>query len=121
MVMDSTRTIEQLLELLRADPNDTRTRLKLGDVYAREGDLPNALEMYEAAAKYYAQQGFALKAVAVYTQICEMVVRHAPQLRRRYAHGPPILADLCKQLGLADRAVAALEALGPGSGEHELS
>jgi tetratricopeptide (TPR) repeat protein len=121
--VDAKRTIEQLLELLRADPNDTRTRLKVGDLYARSGDLPRALEMYEGAAEYYAQQGFALRAVAVYKQICETIVRHAPQLRSRYAHVPPVLAHLFQQLGMTDEAVAALDALDidPVSGERELS
>jgi hypothetical protein len=49
-----------------------------------------------------------------------MVVRDAPHLRPRYAHVPPILADLYQQLGLSSDAVAALDALGtgPAGGEH---
>ncbi len=121
--MDSKRAIEQLLELVRADPSDVRSRLKLGDVYARSGDVARALTMYEEAGRYYAQEGFALKAVAVYKQICKMVVRDAPHLRRRYLHVPPILANLLQQLGLLNDAVAALDALGPDpeGGKHDLS
>jgi lipopolysaccharide biosynthesis regulator YciM len=119
--VDSKRTIEQLLELLRVDPNDTRARLKLGDIYVKKGEWPNALEMYEWVAKYYAQQGLILKAVAVYKYMCSLVVGHAPQLRRRYAHVPLVLADLFQQLGVPSMAATALDALGPGSGEHELS
>ena len=119
--VDSKRTIEQLLEILRADPNDTPARLKLGDIYAKSGEWPNALETYEWVAKCYAQQCLILKAVAVYKYMCSLVAGHAPQLRRRYAHVPLILADLFQQLGVPTLAVAALDALGPGSGEHELS
>jgi protein involved in temperature-dependent protein secretion len=69
MCVRAQRAIEQLLSAVRADPTDARLRLKLGDVYARAGDLPSALEQYEWVAKYYARLGFALKAVAVYKQV----------------------------------------------------
>ena len=111
--MDPRRTIEQLLEVIRSDPNDMRSRLRLGDIYARARDIPNALAMYEEVAKYYAFQGFALKAVAVYKQMCQMVVRDAPELRARYVHVPPILADQFERLGVHSLAVDALDALGP--------
>jgi len=110
--VNSTRAIEQLLAIVHADPTDMRARLKLGDVYARTGNHPNALEMYEEVGRYYAHEGFMLKAVAVYKQMCEMVARDAPHLRQRYAHVPPLLAGLFQQLGLNNDAVAALDALG---------
>lgn len=121
--MNSTRAIEQLLAIVRADPTDMRSRLKLGDVYARGGDLANALQTYEEVGRYYAHEGFMLKAVAVYKVMCEMVVRDAPELRRRYAYVPPILADLYQQLGMQDHAVKALDALGshPAGSKHRLS
>jgi tetratricopeptide (TPR) repeat protein len=119
----STRAIEQLLAIVRADPTDMRARLKLGDVYARTGNHPNALEMYEEVGRYYGHEGFMIKAVAVYKGMCQMVVRDAPELRRRYAHVPRILADLYQQLGMLDHAVTALDALGarPASSNHGLS
>ena len=71
-------------------------------------------------AKYYAHIGVPLKAVAVYKQICVMVARDAPELRHRYAHVPPALADALRQLGLEGDAVRALDALGPNpsGGSH---
>jgi tetratricopeptide (TPR) repeat protein len=109
---DARRAIERLLDVVRSDPNDMRSRLELGDLYARAGDAPHALQMYEEVALYYAHQGLPLKAIAVYKQICAIVVRDAPYLRPRYAHVPPILAELLQQLGLLKDAVAALDALG---------
>jgi tetratricopeptide (TPR) repeat protein len=109
--MDPKRTIDQLLAAVRADPTDTRSRLRLGDLYAKLGDVPNALGMYEEAAKYYDHQGFALKALAVYKQICSIVTANAPHLRHRYAHVPPILSELFQRLGMNDQAVTALDAL----------
>jgi hypothetical protein len=93
-----------------------RSRLKLGDLYARAGEVPNALQMYEEVARFYAHQGFVLKAVAVYKEICAIVVRDAPHLRPRYAHVPPILAELYRHLGLSNDAIAALDALGQDRG-----
>jgi hypothetical protein len=76
--------------------------------------------MYEEAGRYYAHQGFPLKAVAVYKQMCTMVVRDAPHLRPRYRHIPPVLADLFQQLGLSSDAAAELDARGqdPSDGKH---
>ena len=48
--MDPKRTIAQLLAAIRADPTDARSRLRLGDLYAKLGDVPNALAMYEEVA-----------------------------------------------------------------------
>ncbi len=110
--MDPKRTLDRLLAAVRADPTDVRSRLRLGDLYAKLGDVPNAIAMYEDVAKYYEHQGFSLKALAVYKQICSVVMANAPHLRHRYAHVPPILSDLFQRLGLNDRAVTALDALG---------
>jgi hypothetical protein len=115
-LMDPKRTIDQLLAAVRADPGNTAPRLELGDLYAKTGDVPNALAMYEEVGSYYEHQGFALKALAVYKHICSMVVASAPHLRARYAHVPPILAELLQRLGLNDEAVTALDALGEDGG-----
>jgi hypothetical protein len=56
-------------------------------------------------------EGFAVKAIAVYTQTCAIVAADAPELSSRYAHVPPILADLLQRLGLTREATAALDAL----------
>jgi tetratricopeptide (TPR) repeat protein len=105
------KAIEELLALVRVDPADARSRLKLGDVYTRTGDIPNAIAMYEEVGKLYAQQGFALKAIAVYKQICSLIATRAPELRLRYTHIPPVLSDSFRRLGLERDAVAALDAL----------
>ncbi len=116
----SKRAIDESLARVRADPTDVLSRLKLAALYAKAGDLPNALEQYEFVAKQYVDLGFALKAIAVYKMMCQTVVRDAPELRTRYAHVPPVIADLLERLGVHELAVEALDALGPSpsSGSH---
>jgi len=114
--MGPKRTIDQLLEVVRADPANMSPRLELADLYTKAGDIPSALAMYEEVAKYCAYQGFPIKAIAVYKQMCSMVVTDAPHLRHRYAHVPPILSNLFQQLGLNKQAVSALDALGEHGG-----
>ena len=94
--------IARLLDLIRVDPSDVRSRLKLGDLYVKNGAYLGALEAYEWVAKHYAEQGFVLKAIAVYTQIRKVLVEHAPHLQHRYAHVGPILTGLRESLGLKD-------------------
>ena len=114
--MGSKRTIEQLLAVIGTNPTDMAPRLELAERYRKVGDIRNALDVYEEVAKYYASQGLPMKALAIYKQICSMVVADAPHLRRRYAHVPPILAELYEKLGLNDEAVTALDALGDDTG-----
>ncbi|MCG8554260.1 MAG: tetratricopeptide repeat protein [Proteobacteria bacterium] len=66
------RALEEYQRLVRADPNDVRTLLKIGDLRARQGNGAQAIEAYDMVAKHYAEQGFFLKAVAVYKQILKL-------------------------------------------------
>jgi tetratricopeptide (TPR) repeat protein len=114
--VDPKRIIDRLLAAVRADPTDVRSRLRLGDLYAELGDVPNALAMYEEVAKHYEHQGLTLKALAVYKQICSVVMANAPHLRHRYAHVPTIISSLFQRLGLNEQAVTALDALATHEG-----
>lgn len=69
---DLPRAIEIYAELCEQYPDETRFRLKLGDCYARTGNLARATETYLAVARQYDAQGSFLKAVAVYKQILTM-------------------------------------------------
>src|SRR6202042_320410 len=103
------KAVLEYQKLVAEDPNDARTLLKIGDLQSKMEAYPDAIGTYERVGKFYAVQGFALKAIAVYKQIREMILKHAPQLEDRYAHITPILADLFQQLGLASDALAALD------------
>src|SRR5687768_17622226 len=73
------------------------------------GAHADAISTYESVGKLYSQQGFALKAIAVYKQIREIIAKHVPHLEERYGHITPKLAELYQQLGLTSDALAALD------------
>ncbi len=66
------RAIAEYRKLVERDPNDLRTWLKIGDLYARTNKARMAVQAYQRVASRYAEQGFHLKAVAVYKQILKL-------------------------------------------------
>ncbi|MEM7604944.1 MAG: tetratricopeptide repeat protein [Myxococcota bacterium] len=66
------RAIAEYRKLVEADATDVRTWLKIGDLYTRKGDNREATQTYQRVAEHYAEQGFFLKAVAVYKQIIKL-------------------------------------------------
>jgi tetratricopeptide (TPR) repeat protein len=103
------RAILEYQKLIDSDPNDARTLLKMGDLQLKMAAYSEAISTYERVGRFYAQQGFALKAIAVYKQVREIVQKHVPHLEERYAHIPPKLAELYQQLGLVSDALAAYD------------
>jgi len=103
------KAILEYQRIIEEDPNDMRTLLKIGDLQLKLDAFPEAIATYERVGRFYAQQGFALKAIAVYKQIREIVQKNVPHLEERYAHIPPKLAELYQQLGLVSDALAALD------------
>jgi tetratricopeptide (TPR) repeat protein len=103
------RAVIEYQKILQEDPNDARTLLKLGDLQSKMEAYAEAVATYERVGKFYASQGFALKAIAVYKQIREIIARHVPQLETKFAHITPLLAELYQQLGLTSDALAALD------------
>lgn len=95
--------------LVQEDPNDARTLLKMGDLQLKMEGYAAAVATYERVGKFYAHQGFSLKAIAVYKQIREIITRHVPTLEEKYSHIAPKLAELYQQLGLTSDALAALD------------
>jgi tetratricopeptide (TPR) repeat protein len=103
------RAILEYQKIVQQDPNDARTLLKIGDLQVRMQTYPEAIATYERVGQYYAAQGFALKAIAVYKQIREIIKKHAPQLADRYGHIVPKLAEIYTQLGLTSDALSAYD------------
>jgi len=95
--------------IIQEDPNDARTLLKMGDLQLKMEGYADAVATYERVGKFYALQGFSLKAIAVYKQIREIIARHVPTLEDRYSHIAPKLAELYQELGLTSDALAALD------------
>ncbi len=103
------RAIAEYQRVIQEDPNDARTLLKIGDLQARLQAYPEAIATYDRVGQYYTSQGFALKAIAVYKQIRELIKKHAPALADRYGHIVPKLAEIYTQLGLTSDALAAYD------------
>ena len=103
------RAIAEYQRIVQDDPNDARTLLKIGDLQARLSAYPEAIATYDRVGQFYSSQGFALKAIAVYKQIRELIKKHAPDLADRYGHIVPKLAEIYTQLGLTSDALAAYD------------
>ena len=103
------KAVLEYQKIIQVDPNDARTLLKIGDLQLKMEAYAEAISTYERVGKFYASQGFALKAIAVYKQIRDIIHRHVPQLEERYGQIAPKLAELYQQLGLTSDALAALD------------
>ena len=86
------RAIGELQKLVEDDPKDVRTLLKLGDTYVKVGRRDDAIASYQAVADVYSEQGFYLKAVAVFKQMLR-VDGNLPAVHLQ-------LAEMYQQLGL---------------------
>lgn len=88
------KAIAEYQKALKLEPGDIRTQLKVGEAYQRAGQTREACDMFVTVAKHYAEQGFLLKAVAVYKQILKI----DPKLPDVHL----LLAQTYQHLGLAD-------------------
>jgi tetratricopeptide (TPR) repeat protein len=95
------KAIKEYLKIVREDPKDVRVWLKIGDLYAKKGAKHEATETYLKVAKFYSEQGFYLKAVAVYKQILKLDPRLVEVNLK--------LAELYRQLGLLSDAMQHFE------------
>ncbi|MCC6553609.1 MAG: tetratricopeptide repeat protein [Polyangiaceae bacterium] len=103
------KAIVEYQKLTAEDPKDVRTLLKIGDLYLKMEAYEDAITTYERVGEFYSQQGFALKAIAVYKQIREIIHKHVPRLEDRFGHVVPRLAEIYAQLGLTSDALAAYD------------
>jgi len=95
------KAITEYEKLLKEDPKDARTLLKIGDIYARKGDVKQACATYQSVADQYAEQGFFQKAVAVYKQMLALDPNQKEVLEK--------LAEMYKLLNLTSEAVSTYE------------
>lgn len=95
------KAIAEYLKIVKDDPKDIKTWLRIGDLYAKKGAKQEAVATYLKVAEYYSEQGFFLKAIAVYKQILKL----DPTLIQIHTK----LADLYLQLGLTSDAMSEYE------------
>ncbi|MFH1728137.1 MAG: tetratricopeptide repeat protein [Pseudomonadota bacterium] len=92
------KAIKEYSKIIEDDPKDVRTLLKLGDLYSKRDLISEAIETYQSVANYYTNDGFYLKAIAVYKQILKIKKEDNADIFLK-------LADLFHQLGLVSDAI----------------
>lgn len=90
------QAIAEYQQILRADPKDQATLMTVGDLFARQGDMPQAVEYFERLAQVYLNDGFNSKAIAIYKKIAKLAPAELAPLER--------LADLYVQQGVLSEA-----------------
>ena len=95
------KAIVSYQRILSEDPKDVRVLLKVGELYQKKGDERLAADAFTRVAETYAEQGFFLKAVAVYKQILKLAPEDVRVNER--------LAALYQQLGLMSDAMGQLQ------------
>ncbi|HLL72525.1 MAG TPA: tetratricopeptide repeat protein [Pyrinomonadaceae bacterium] len=64
--------ISEYRRIVERDPNDYSALNTLGDLYARTQKTQDAIECFQRVADHYREQGFTLKAIAVYKKISRL-------------------------------------------------
>ena len=95
------KAIAQYQRILAEDPKEVRSLLKVAELYQKKGDDKPAAQAFERVAETYAEQGFFLKAVAVYKQVVKIDPDDVRVNER--------LAGLYQQLGLMSDAMGQLQ------------
>src|SRR6266481_7897165 len=89
------KAVKEFQRVLEVDPDDVRVLQKLAELYQRMNRKAEAADCFEKVARTYSQQGFYLKAVALYKQVLKVIDRVEVSIR---------LAELYQQLGLVGDA-----------------
>jgi len=59
-------------KILKNDAKDLTVNNTIGDLYARLGDIPKAIECFKTVGDAYAAQGFTVKGIAMYKKITKL-------------------------------------------------
>lgn len=92
------KAIKDYAKIVELDPADVRSRQKLAELYVRTNKNTEAYEQYESVAKYFASNGFHLKAIAIYKQMQRLDPSQISIFNR--------LAELNEKQGLLGNAMA---------------
>lgn len=101
------KAIKAYERILAEDPKDVRVLLKVGELQQKKGDNGAAAATFGKVADAYGEQGFFLKAVAVYKQMLKLSPDDARVNER--------LAALYQQLGILSDAMAQLQLVAAAS------
>jgi tetratricopeptide (TPR) repeat protein len=90
------KTIKEYQQHLEKKPDDIKTRIKLGDLYLRRGNLDKAVKEYFKVGERYINEDLDLKAIAMFKRILVL----SPMMMESYYK----LADLYRKRGLFGEA-----------------
>ena len=96
-----------LIDRYRAQKDDARSLLRAGDLLARYGTLPEAIECYDRVAELLAGGAAHVKVIAVSKQIVRLIDERVPELATQYRHVWLRLAEQYECVGLRAEADAA--------------
>lgn len=91
------KELQEVSASIQANPQDLRLKIRLAELYFRIKDIPKGIEVFTEVADAYMQEGFYLKAVAIYKNMIRMSPGSVVFNEK--------LAELFKQLGLVKDAV----------------
>src|SRR5580765_6830740 len=97
------KAVKEYLRIVHEDPKDVRVWLKIGDLYAKKGAKQDAIETYLKVARFYHDQGFLHKSVAVYKQIVKLDPRLVDVILK--------LAELYRELRMLPEAMQHFESV----------
>ena len=97
------QAIKEYRKLLRENPNDPNTLNRVGDLYARQDKVDEAIALFQRIAEGYGRDGFFVKAIAIYKKI----IRLDPTRLEVYEK----LAELYHRQGLVSEARSQYQVL----------
>ncbi|MBW1886075.1 MAG: tetratricopeptide repeat protein, partial [Deltaproteobacteria bacterium] len=100
------KALKEYAKLVKADGQDAKLLLEIGDAHRRWGQNEEAISHYVRVAEQYKQGGFDARAVAVFKQILNLDGKRYPA----YVS----LAELYQRMGLDGEAVNALQTAADG-------
>lgn len=63
---------EELEKIVEENPSDIGTMNEIGDLWARSGNIKEAVKCFKSVAQHYAKEGFYAKAIAAYKKITKI-------------------------------------------------
>lgn len=91
------KAAKEFQKVLELDPKDMRSRQRMAELFSRAGMSAESMQAYEVVARHYADNGFYLKAIAVYKQMQKIDPSEVKIYER--------LADLNEKQGLVGNAL----------------
>ena len=103
--------IKQYRKLIKENPNEANTLNRVGDLYARIGRNDEAVRLFTQIAEQYTEDGFFVKAIAIYKKIIKLDPKSLQVYER--------LAELYHRQGLLNEARTQYQVLADYYQKHD--